>query len=45
MGEISEPLVALTPALSELALAGQAARGVAPIAQGELLEQGKQLHQ
>lgn len=35
LGEISEPLVALTPALSELALAGQAARGVAPIAQGQ----------
>lgn len=35
LGELSEPLVALTPALSELALAGQAARGVAPIAQGQ----------
>lgn len=37
LGEISEPLVALTPALSELALAGQAARGVAPIAQGQAI--------
>lgn len=37
LGEISEPLVALTPALSELALAGQAARGVAPIAQGQVI--------
>ncbi|WP_152631312.1 hypothetical protein [Acinetobacter nosocomialis] len=37
LGEISEPLVALTPALSELALVGQAARGVAPIAQGQAI--------
>ncbi|MBJ9481153.1 lysozyme family protein [Acinetobacter baumannii] len=37
LGEISEPLVALTPALSELALAGQAARGAAPIAQGQAI--------
>ncbi|MFV5349051.1 hypothetical protein VXO87_00515 [Acinetobacter baumannii] len=37
LGEISEPLVALTPALSELALAGQAARGVAPIVQGQAI--------
>lgn len=37
LGEISEPLVALTPALSELALASQAARGVAPIAQGQAI--------
>ncbi|MDC5195565.1 hypothetical protein OHW50_00400 [Acinetobacter baumannii] len=37
LGEISEPLVALTPALSELALAGQVARGVAPIAQGQAI--------
>lgn len=37
LGEVSEPLVALTPALSELALAGQAARGVAPIAQGQAI--------
>ncbi|MEX5742524.1 glycoside hydrolase family 104 protein, partial [Acinetobacter baumannii] len=37
LGEISEPLVALTPALSELALAGQAARGVSPIAQGQAI--------
>ncbi|HGW3983432.1 TPA: hypothetical protein ACNICG_002769 [Acinetobacter baumannii] len=37
LGEISEPLIALTPALSELALAGQAARGVAPIAQGQAI--------
>lgn len=37
LGEISEPLVALTPALSELALAGQAARGIAPIAQGQAI--------
>lgn len=37
LGEISEPLVALTPALSELALAGQAARSVAPIAQGQAI--------
>ncbi|HCA5022795.1 TPA: glycoside hydrolase family 104 protein [Acinetobacter baumannii] len=37
LGEISEPLVALTPALGELALAGQAARGVAPIAQGQAI--------
>lgn len=35
LGELSEPLVALTPALGELALAGQAARGVAPITQGQ----------
>ncbi|MFL1383620.1 glycoside hydrolase family 104 protein [Acinetobacter baumannii] len=35
LGELSEPLVALTPALGELALAGQAARGVAPIVQGQ----------
>ncbi|MDI9751221.1 hypothetical protein QM274_03060 [Acinetobacter baumannii] len=39
--EISEPLVALTPALSELALAGQAARGVAPIAQGQAIRAGQ----
>lgn len=37
LGEISEPLVALTPALSELAMVGQAARGVAPIAQGQAI--------
>ncbi|MEI1697662.1 glycoside hydrolase family 24 protein [Acinetobacter baumannii] len=37
LGEISEPLVALTPALSDLALAGQAARGIAPIAQGQAI--------
>lgn len=37
LGEISEPLVALTPALSELALVGQAVRGVAPIAQGQAI--------
>ncbi len=37
LGEISEPLVALTPALSELALAGQAARATAPIAQGQAI--------
>ncbi|MEC6393349.1 glycoside hydrolase family 104 protein [Acinetobacter pittii] len=37
LGELSEPLVALTPALSELALAGQAARGAAPIAQGQAI--------
>lgn len=37
LGELSEPLVALTPALGELALAGQAARGVASIAQGQTL--------
>lgn len=37
LGEISEPLVALTPALGELALAGQAARGIAPIAQGQAI--------
>lgn len=41
LGEISEPLVALTPALSELALAGQAARGVAPIAQGQVIRAGQ----
>lgn len=41
LGEISEPLVALTPALSELALAGQAARGVAPIAQGQAIRAGQ----
>ncbi|MRA47180.1 hypothetical protein [Acinetobacter pittii] len=41
LGEISEPLVALTPALSELALAGQAARGVAPIAQGQAIRTGQ----
>ncbi|WP_151731103.1 hypothetical protein [Acinetobacter seifertii] len=40
-GEISEPLVALTPALSELALAGQAVRGVAPIAQGQTIRAGQ----
>ncbi|MFX7353617.1 glycoside hydrolase family 104 protein [Acinetobacter baumannii] len=37
LGEISEPLVALTPALGELALAGQGARGVAPVAQGQAI--------
>lgn len=37
LGEVSEPLVALTPALSELALAGQAARATAPIAQGQAI--------
>ncbi|MGX9005257.1 hypothetical protein [Acinetobacter baumannii] len=37
LGEISEPLAALTPALSELALAGQAARATAPIAQGQAI--------
>lgn len=37
LAEISEPLVALTPALSELALAGQAARGAVPIAQGQAI--------
>ncbi|HFD0357494.1 TPA: glycoside hydrolase family protein [Acinetobacter nosocomialis] len=41
LGEVSEPLVALTPALSELALAGQAARGVAPIAQGQAIRAGQ----
>ncbi|MGL2989174.1 hypothetical protein ACSVHR_03050 [Acinetobacter nosocomialis] len=41
LGEVSEPLVALTPALSELALAGQAARGVAPIAHGQALRAGQ----
>ncbi|NUG10197.1 glycoside hydrolase family 104 protein [Acinetobacter seifertii] len=41
LGEISEPLVALTPALSELALAGQAARGAAPIAQGQVIRAGQ----
>lgn len=41
LGEISEPFVALTPALSELALAGQAARGVAPIAQGQAIRAGQ----
>lgn len=41
LGEISEPLVALTPALSELALAGQAVRGVAPIAQGQAIRAGQ----
>ncbi|MFH3939162.1 glycoside hydrolase family 104 protein [Acinetobacter nosocomialis] len=41
LGEISEPLVALTPALSELALAGQAARGVAPITQGQAIRAGQ----
>lgn len=40
LGEISEPLVALTPALSELALAGQAARATAPIAQGQAIRAG-----
>ncbi|MEA1231105.1 glycoside hydrolase family 104 protein [Acinetobacter sp. IRS14] len=37
LGEISEPLAALTPALSELALVGQSARGVAPIAHGQAI--------
>ncbi|HCQ9935380.1 TPA: hypothetical protein OMR11_002731 [Acinetobacter baumannii] len=37
LGEVSEPLIALTPALSELALAGQAARATAPIAQGQAI--------
>ncbi|WP_347016426.1 glycoside hydrolase family 104 protein [Acinetobacter seifertii] len=41
LGEISEPLVALTPALSELALAGQAARATAPIAQGQAIRAGQ----
>ncbi|WP_396232150.1 glycoside hydrolase family 104 protein [Acinetobacter baumannii] len=41
LSEISEPLVALTPALSELALAGQAARGVAPIAHGQAIRAGQ----
>ncbi|MBJ8495535.1 hypothetical protein QM265_17840 [Acinetobacter nosocomialis] len=41
LGEVSEPLAALTPALSELALAGQAARGVAPIAQGQAIRAGQ----
>ncbi|MDB0280631.1 hypothetical protein CTY88_03965 [Acinetobacter seifertii] len=41
LGEISEPLVALTPALSELALAGQAARAAAPIAQGQAIRAGQ----
>lgn len=41
LGEISEPLVALTPALSELALAGQAARATAPIAQGQAIRTGQ----
>lgn len=41
LGEISEPLVALTPALSELALAGQAVRGVAPVAQGQAMRAGQ----
>ncbi|WP_337080752.1 glycoside hydrolase family 104 protein [Acinetobacter pittii] len=41
LGEFSEPLVALTPALSELALAGQAARGVAPVAQGQAIRAGQ----
>lgn len=35
VGEALAPAVALTPALSELALVGQAARGVAPIVAGE----------
>ncbi|WP_049083244.1 hypothetical protein [Acinetobacter nosocomialis] len=41
LGEISEPLAALTPALSELALAGQAARATAPIAQGQAIRAGQ----
>ncbi|MFX9712882.1 glycoside hydrolase family protein [Acinetobacter baumannii] len=41
LGEISEPLVALTPALSELALASQAARATAPIAQGQAIRAGQ----
>ncbi|MDQ9112772.1 glycoside hydrolase family 24 protein [Acinetobacter baumannii] len=41
LGEISEPLIALTPALSELALAGQAARATAPIAQGQAIRAGQ----
>ncbi|MBC6804145.1 hypothetical protein [Acinetobacter baumannii] len=41
LGEISEPLVALTPALSELALAGQAARATAPITQGQAIRAGQ----
>lgn len=35
VGEALAPAVALTPALAELAIVGQAARGVAPIAVGE----------
>lgn len=35
IGELLAPTVALTPALSELAMVGQATRGVAPIAVGE----------
>ncbi|AIL76270.1 hypothetical protein IX88_13975 [Acinetobacter baumannii] len=41
LGEVSEPLVALTPALSELALASQAARATAPIAQGQAIRAGQ----
>ncbi|WP_368568177.1 glycoside hydrolase family protein [Acinetobacter nosocomialis] len=41
LGELSEPLVALTPALSELALAGQAARATAPITQGQAIRAGQ----
>lgn len=41
LGEISEPLAALTPALSELAMVGQAARGVAPVAQGQAMRAGQ----
>ncbi|HGW3824828.1 TPA: hypothetical protein ACNICD_000547 [Acinetobacter baumannii] len=41
LGEVSEPLVALTPALSELALAGQAARATTPIAQGQAIRAGQ----
>lgn len=41
IGEVAEPLVALTPALSEIALAGQAARGASQISRAQAAQVGQ----